>query len=617
MSHLSREATRRGGHRSRPLLLLILDTARRPIWSAGSSRSIASQMWLDAAWRGSRQVVFVTGEPGIGQDRHRGCLPRARGRGSARVDRAGPMCRDVRDERTVSPGARRPCSAVSRGAEAICSSRSAAAGAHLARADAVAPRRGRPGRAAARAPGGDARADAARDGGVRRGADGRGAARPRPRGSALERRGDARPALADREPARARAASPDRHLPARRWIDASSPHQGGCELRGSGARPGACPWRCSSEAAVADYLRERFPESSLPSELARVIHQRTEGNPLFMVSVVDDLVARGLVAARDRGWELCVALEDVEVSVPESLRQMIERQIGRLAREEQRTLEAGSVGGMQFSAASVAAALDCRAAEVEKRCGELARRRLFIRSLGSREWPDRTVTTRYEFLHSLYRNTLYQRIAPARRRELHQSIGERQEGGHGDRAGDDRHGAGRPLRASRGRRARGALPGASRGDGECGGRPTARRSAISRGLWTFPAGYPIPSALIARLALLEQLGLARRSMGDVPAAVEDFAALAAQAHDQGRTAEEVRALLHLGSALSWIDREQSLAAVERALALTQGSPTRFRERTSAATAAFSASCREGGGTRMPRLVAGRSTSPGGPETGRS
>ena len=77
-----------------------------------------------------------------------------------------------------------------------------------------------------------------------------------------------------------------------------------------------------------------------------------------MVSVVDDLVGRGLIAMRDDRWELRAGLEEVEVSVPESLRQMIERRIEQLGGEERRILAAGSVAGMEFSAASVAAALD-------------------------------------------------------------------------------------------------------------------------------------------------------------------------------------------------------------------------------------------------------------------
>src|SRR5262249_3729416 len=190
------------------------------------------------------------------------------------------------------------------------------------------------------------------------------------------------------------------------------------------------------EAAVADYLRERFAGHVFPSELARVIYRRTEGNPLFMVSVVEDLVARGLISVRDERWELRAVPEEIEVNVPESLRQMIEHRIGQLAENERRVLAAGSAAGMEFSAASVAAALQRAPAEVEECCDELARRHLFVRSLGAGEWPDRTVASRYGFVHALHRNALYEGISPARRREFHRLIGEREEIGYGDRARD-------------------------------------------------------------------------------------------------------------------------------------------------------------------------------------
>src|SRR5207247_11285211 len=135
-------------------------------------------------------------------------------------------------------------------------------------------------------------------------------------------------------------------------------------------RAGRCqelPLALLGEAAVADYLRERFARHAFPSELARVLNRRTEGNPLFMVSVVEDLVARGLIVMRDERWELHAVLEEVEVSVPESLRQMIERRMGQLEEDERRVLAAGSVAGMEFSAASVAAGLQRAPAGVEAR----------------------------------------------------------------------------------------------------------------------------------------------------------------------------------------------------------------------------------------------------------
>ena len=318
--------------------------------------------------------------------------------------------------------------------------------------------------------------------------------------------------------------------------------------------------------AVADYLRERFPGNAFPAELAHVIHARTEGNPLFMVTLVDDLLARGLIAPREHGWELRAALDAVDLDVPESLRQMIDRQIGRVGKEEQHMLEAGSVAGMEFSAVSVAAAMEQPVADVEERCDELVRGQLFLRSLGAREWPDRTVATRYAFVHALHRNTLYQRISPGRRRELHQSIGEREETGYAGRAPDIAaelaahfEPAGDDTRAVR------YLAQAA----ETAMRRHANREAIgylarARDIAT---RLPEPARVTAQLALLEQIGLARRTMGDVPAAVEAFTALASYAREHGQAAEEIRALMHLASALSWIDRDRSLAAGEHALEL--------------------------------------------------
>jgi DNA-binding winged helix-turn-helix (wHTH) protein/tetratricopeptide (TPR) repeat protein len=320
------------------------------------------------------------------------------------------------------------------------------------------------------------------------------------------------------------------------------------------------------ESAVADYLRERFAGNAFPPGLAHVIIRRTEGNPLFMVSVVDDLVGRGLIGMRDDRWELRAALQEVEVSVPESLRQMIERRIEQLSGEERRILAAGSVAGMEFSTASVAAGLELRTSEVEERCDGLARRQLFIRPLGVREWPDRTVASCYGFMHALHRNVLYQDIPPARRRHLHQTIGRREEIGYGDRAGDIAEQlAAHFEHAGDDRRTVRYLANAA----ETASHRHANAEAVgyvSRAL-DIAARLPDDQRVASRLDLLQQLGLLRRSMGDVRGSIEHFTARARYAREHGRGDEEVRALLELGAALSWVDRDRSLAVVEQALAL--------------------------------------------------
>ena len=98
--------------------------------------------------------------------------------------------------------------------------------------------------------------------------------------------------------------------------------------------------------AVAEYLALRFPASQLPAVLARQVHERTSGNPLFMVHVIDDLVARRVLVQQAGRWGLQGELESIEVALPESIRLTIVHQLGRLGVEEQRLLEGASVAGM-------------------------------------------------------------------------------------------------------------------------------------------------------------------------------------------------------------------------------------------------------------------------------
>jgi len=185
---------------------------------------------------------------------------------------------------------------------------------------------------------------------------------------------------------------------------------------------------------IAEYLSVRFPANEFPPELAGLIHRRTEGNPLFMVNAIDYLTAHGLIARRKDAWTLDVEIEKVELGVPDSIRQLIEKQLEHLEPEQQRTLEAASVAGIEFSTVAVAAGLAENRAAVEARCAELARQRQFIHDCGLQELPNGEAVTRYGFIHTLYQNALYERVPASRRVQLHRRIGERGEELYGERA---------------------------------------------------------------------------------------------------------------------------------------------------------------------------------------
>jgi predicted ATPase len=193
------------------------------------------------------------------------------------------------------------------------------------------------------------------------------------------------------------------------------------------------PLQYLSEAAIAEYLGTRFPIHQFPARLKRSIYQRTEGNPLFMVNLVEYLIDDKIVVEQQGTWKLGVELSEVEKGVPGNLRELIEKQIERLSPDERSVLEGASIAGMECSTVAIAAGLDMGMDTVERHCEELAQRHQFLSPAWLFELPDGTVTPRHRFIHILYRDVPYRLMPPMRRALIHQRIAERGIAIYGDR----------------------------------------------------------------------------------------------------------------------------------------------------------------------------------------
>ncbi|MDX2154286.1 MAG: AAA family ATPase [Bryobacteraceae bacterium] len=180
-----------------------------------------------------------------------------------------------------------------------------------------------------------------------------------------------------------------------------------------------------SEGEVGKYLSLQGGQGApaIP-ELARWIRKQTDGNPLFVVTVIEYLVEAGHVELTSSGWQVRTPLDSLQMSIPDSLRQLIDLQIDRLSPLEQLTLEAASVHGAVFSATVTAAALQVDAEGVEDTCQKLARHHHMVRTAEVDRLPDGNLSPRYEFTHAAFRNVFYHRVGPARRAKLHGRIGE-------------------------------------------------------------------------------------------------------------------------------------------------------------------------------------------------
>jgi DNA-binding winged helix-turn-helix (wHTH) protein/tetratricopeptide (TPR) repeat protein len=322
-----------------------------------------------------------------------------------------------------------------------------------------------------------------------------------------------------------------------------------------------------AKADIAEYLSAESAGGSTPEGFAELIHQHTEGNPLFMIAVLDHMTARGLISRENGEWRLRVPIEEIDLKVPETLRQMIESQIEHLTSEQQRTLEAASVDGVLFSASVNAIPATPDKEKFEDLCDELSRRQHMVRWAGSVEFPDGTVSARYEFAHALYRDVFYGRQTPGRRAKLHLRVGERLEklfsqheseaaaelADHFEQGGDWQR-AIKYMRLT----------------ADTAGRRLAFRQAaqtLERAL-ELVSKLPEAERTVSEIEVLEKLAAIYAVLMVDRRAIETYEALAARAAHGGLIDVEVRALIGMADPLAWNSSQRALEVLERALWLS-------------------------------------------------
>jgi DNA-binding winged helix-turn-helix (wHTH) protein/tetratricopeptide (TPR) repeat protein/type II secretory pathway predicted ATPase ExeA len=174
-----------------------------------------------------------------------------------------------------------------------------------------------------------------------------------------------------------------------------------------------------SEREVADYVARRLDAPAISETLARALHERTDGLPLFVASVVDDWAAQGV-----RATDASAAAALPGAPVPESLAGVIDKQIERLPAPDRELLEAASVCGVEFGSVTLADVMGADAAAIGARCDELSRRQHWLSARAIDPQRDGTLGARFAFRHALYRQVFYQRIGALARAQLHRNVAE-------------------------------------------------------------------------------------------------------------------------------------------------------------------------------------------------
>jgi len=189
---------------------------------------------------------------------------------------------------------------------------------------------------------------------------------------------------------------------------------------------GVCRKLTLALLSVADterYIGLEFAGHRFPLDFARLVHDSTEGNPLFMVELLRDLRERGFVRQTDAGWALAEELPHFDRDLPESVSSMIRRKIGRLHEADRWLLCAAAVQGRHFDSAVLAQVLGLDAAVVEERLVALEQQHALARVVSEAELPDGARTLCCCFVHALYHSALYASLTPSRRAALSAAVG--------------------------------------------------------------------------------------------------------------------------------------------------------------------------------------------------
>jgi class 3 adenylate cyclase/DNA polymerase III delta prime subunit len=168
-----------------------------------------------------------------------------------------------------------------------------------------------------------------------------------------------------------------------------------------------------SVAEVAEFMSQAAGQELDEDgrRLAESLHGETEGNPFFVGEVLRHLVETGTVRRHDDRW---VVADSGTVAVPEGVRDVVGRRLGRLSAEANEVLSVAAVVGRDFDVELLAGLQGTPEDSLLDALDEAVQAGLV----------QETGAERYRFAHVLVRTTLYEELSATRRRRLHRRVGE-------------------------------------------------------------------------------------------------------------------------------------------------------------------------------------------------
>lgn len=168
-----------------------------------------------------------------------------------------------------------------------------------------------------------------------------------------------------------------------------------------------------SAAETGQMAEQVLSATTIPDELRSLVASRADGNPFFVEEVLQSLLEDGTLRAVAGRVELC--REPEQISVPDSIQDVLMARLDRLPDEPKRALQIGAVIGREF-----AVRLLERIAEVGDRMSTVIEELRTVELIYEKAVHPELA---YMFKHALTRDVAYDSVLEGRRKGLHRLVG--------------------------------------------------------------------------------------------------------------------------------------------------------------------------------------------------
>jgi len=168
------------------------------------------------------------------------------------------------------------------------------------------------------------------------------------------------------------------------------------------------------QPSVSELVRSYINRDDLPEDFIWTIYRETEGNPFYIVEILDSMMQEGVIEPDSFDWDPEAELSNI--SVPSSIKDMTNRKIERLGRDEKKVLYFAALIGNEFNFEILEEVTNIDVISLLDIIDELIDQGIIEEVEGSDEEI-------YRFDHLQTRTALREDMAKSRKRVSHQRIG--------------------------------------------------------------------------------------------------------------------------------------------------------------------------------------------------